>query len=169
MQKKLATLLVAAGLVLPMAYGAAQAAPVRAKAKTVKTIKNRTPVKKATVAAPAVNSTAGLYADRYQCEMGRSFTLYRNPNDSSYAIIDHAGSKQRMHRVTSVTNAERFETNAKLTFIAAANLAQLIDFKNSRPVLTECRNAEQRRIQAELNKQKKPARTYTKIIKKTSI
>ena len=172
MHKKLATLLVAAGLVLPMTYGAAQAAPAKAKAKSVRTIKNRGPVNKAPVAAPAANSTAGLYADRYYCEMGKSFTLYRDPDDKSYAILDHAGTKQRMYRVSSVTNAERFETNAKLTYIGAANLTQLIDFKNGKPILTECRNAEQQRFQAEMNRQKAEERAQAarknKVIRKTS-
>lgn len=176
MHKKLATLLVAAGLVLPMAYGAAQAAPVKAKAKTVRTIRNRAPMRKAPVATPVANSTAGMYADRYYCEMGKSFTLYRDQDDRSYAILDYAGSRHRMYRVHSVTNAERFETNKKLTFIGAANLTQLIDFKNGRPVLTECRNTEQRKVQADLDRQKAEAarsrashNPYKKVIKKASI
>ncbi|MBR7069665.1 MAG: hypothetical protein IKI30_04370 [Oxalobacter sp.] len=153
--KKLATLLVAAGFILPLTYHVAEAAPSKTS------IKKRAPVRKTTnrpartkVQAPAVLSVEGMVADRYHCEMGKAFTLYRYPDNRNSVILDWAGKRQRMHNVPTKTGAERYETDARLTYIGVSNLTQLIDFKQGKPVLTECRNTEQKRVQAELDQKK---------------
>ena len=112
-----------------------------------------------------------MYADKYYCEMGKNFTLYRYPDNKDSVILDWAGTKRPMYKKESVTHAERYETTAKLTFIGAANLTQLIDFKAGKPVLTECRNNEQMKIQAEMNKKKAINQTAkkNKNVFKTSI
>ena len=153
--KKLATLLVAAGFILPLTCHVAEAAPSKTS------IQKRAPVRKTTkkpvkakTQAPAVLSVEGMVADRYHCEMGKAFTLYRYPDNRNSVILDWAGKRQRMHNVPTKTGAERYETDAKLTYIGVSNLTQLIDFKQGKPVLTECRNAEQKRVQAELDQKK---------------
>ncbi len=159
MQKKLATLLVAAGVILPMVYSTAQAAPAKSKA----TVKRKTPVRKTTKnpvkTQTSAISTEGMIADHYQCEMGKSFTLYRYHDNRDAVILDWAGKKQQMHKVPAKSGAERFETDAKLTYIGVSNLTQLIDFKQGKPVLTECRNSEQRQVQAELDRKKAEGKT----------
>lgn len=87
---------------------------------------------------------AGMEPDRYDCEMGKSFTLYRNPGDEDHVILDLNGKRLAMHRTLSKIGAERFETDSKVTFIGVANLTQLIDFKQRRPILNECLNEQQK-------------------------
>lgn len=166
--KKLATLLVAAGIVLPMTCHTAQAAPAKAQtaAKKKATVRKstKTSIRKKQAKAPVAPSTEGMIADRYHCEMGKSFTLYRYPDNKDAVILDWAGTKQQMHRVQTRTGSERFETNSKLTYIGVSNLTQLIDFQQGKPVLTECRNVEQKQVQAELDRKKaeeKTAKTQT--------
>jgi len=155
--KKLATLLVAASFILPMTHSVAQAAPSKVK----KTFKKRSYSRKTNrlsakkkAQKPALLSTEGMTPDRFHCEMGKTFTLYRYPGDGNSAILDWAGTRRKMHRVPSKIGAERFETDAKLTYIGVSNLTQLIDFKQGKPVLTECRNAEQNLVQNELDQKK---------------
>ncbi|MGN0918565.1 MAG: hypothetical protein ACI4NO_05425 [Oxalobacter sp.] len=163
--KKLATFLAAAGIILPMTYYTAQAAPAKAQtaAKKKATVRKsaKTSIRKNQAKAPASLSTEGMIADRYHCEMGKSFTLYRYPDNKNAVILDWAGTKQQMHRVQTRTGSERFETNSKLTYIGVTNLTQLIDFQRGKPVLTECRNAEQKQVQAELDRKKAEAKTQT--------
>ncbi len=155
MFKKLATLFIAAGIILPLAYSPAEAAPSKATAKKKTTTRKTTRTRARNKShAPALLSVEGMTPDRYHCEMGKSFTLYRYPHDSSTVILDWAGTRQQMHRVQTRTGAERYETNAKLTFIGVSNLTQLIDFKQGKPVLNECRNDEQNRVQHELDMKK---------------
>ncbi|MBS7327630.1 MAG: hypothetical protein KIG68_02645 [Oxalobacter sp.] len=155
--KKLATLLVAAGFILPLTYNAAEAAPSKAKtvAKKKSTVRRTSRTSARTKAQkPAILSVEGMVPDRYHCEMGKTFTLYRYPHDNSSVILEWAGTRQQMHRVQTRTGAERFETNAKLTYIGVSNLTQLIDFKQGKPVLNDCRNEEQNRVQHELDMKK---------------
>ncbi len=166
MHKKLAFLLVAASIMLPATFITTQAAPIKASRIHKSRIK-----KTKSVDTPAKISTSGMYADKYYCEMGKNFTLYRYPDNKDSVILDWAGTKRPMYKKESVTHAERYETTAKLTFIGAANLTQLIDFKAGKPVLTECRNNEQMKIQAEMNKKKAINQTAkkNKNVFKTSI
>lgn len=160
--KKLATLLVAAGFILPLTYNAAEAAPskTRTVAKKKTTVRRTSRTSARTKAQkPTILSVEGMVPDRYHCEMGKTFTLYRYPNNNSSAILDWAGTRQQMHRVETRTGSERFETNSKLTYIGVTNLTQLIDFQRGKPVLTECRNAEQKQVQAELDRQKAEGKT----------
>ena len=163
MFKKLATIFIAAGIILPLAYSPAEAAPAKAtaKKKATKRITTKSRVRNKSH-APALLSVEGMTPDHYHCEMGKTFTLYRYPHDSSTVILDWAGTRQQMHRVQTRTGAERYETNAKLTYIGVSNLTQLIDFKQSKPILSECRNEEQNRVQHELD-MKKAGEKYAKV------
>ncbi len=164
MQKKLAVILVATSFLLPLTYSVARATPsktkttIKRKATTRKTARASTKTKKQ---KPVIPSVEGMIADRYHCEMGKTFTLYRDPNDNQSVILEWAGTRQQMHKIATKTGAERFETDAKLTYIGVSNLSHLIDFKRGKPILSECRNDKQNRIQHELD-QKKAEKKATK-------
>ena len=92
--------------------------------------------------------------EQFQCDDGNRFTLTHTPSSSIPATLIWQGKTYEMASIKTTTGAERYEHPSGMTYIGAANSSMLIDRKQGKLIVQDCRNPSQAKIQKDLAGQK---------------
>jgi len=89
---------------------------------------------------------AHMRATAYDCELGNTLTIYKDPGDDRQIALQWKKRTHRMTRIPTTTGAERFENpDSGLVWIGIPAKGMLLDSKKGRQLANECRNEEQKR------------------------
>ena len=94
--------------------------------------------------------------EQFLCDDGNRFILTHTPGTSEPATLTWQGKRYEMAYIKTRTGAERYEHPSGTTYIGAANSSMLIDRKQGRLIVQDCRNPVQAKIHAELKAKGKP-------------
>ena len=88
--------------------------------------------------------------EQFLCDDGSHFILTHTPGTSGPATLTWQGKRYEMAYIKTRTGAERYEHPSGIAYIGAANSSMLIDRKQGRLIVQDCRTPSQAKIHAEL-------------------
>lgn len=92
--------------------------------------------------------------EQFKCNNGNRFTLTHTPGTSAPATLTWQGKIFEMASIKTKTGAERYEHPSGMTYIGAANSSMLIDRKQGKLIVQDCRNPSQEKAQKNLMTQR---------------
>ncbi|MBS7328418.1 MAG: hypothetical protein KIG68_06685 [Oxalobacter sp.] len=102
------------------------------------------------MAMTACTNKPAPITEQFKCDDGNRFTLTHTPGTSAPATLTWQGKTYEMVGIKTKTGAERYEHPSGMTYIGAANSSMLIDRKQGKLIVQDCRNPSQEKTQKNL-------------------
>ena len=106
------------------------------------------------MAMTACTNKPAPITEQFKCDDGNRFALTHTPGRPGPATLTWQDKTYEMVGIKTKTGADRFEHPSGMTYIGAANSSMLIDRKQGKLIVQDCRNPSQEKTQKKLAEQK---------------